>query len=204
LAAESSMAPRERRRGRKIEGPAEAEAVSGNLFEVLGKPPLVGRTLAPSDDVRSGASHVAVASHRFWSRRYNRAADVLGQTIFLNDVPFTIIGVMPAGFFGTHQGDDPDLYIPAGSLPEFFGAHALNSMGLIGRLRPGVSLLSARSNLQGVAGERIDCQDGSSGYAGTGGEKQRSLELLAAIAALLLLMGCANVACLLMALGAAT
>jgi predicted permease len=214
LAAESYMAPRERRKGRKIERPAEAESVSGNFFEVLGEPPLLGRTLAPADDVRSGASHVAVASYRFWSRRYNLAADVLGRTVYLNDVPFTIIGVMPAGFFGTHRGYDPDLYVPAGSLPELFGSYAIDSMGLIGRLLPGVSPPNAQSNLQvlwnqfpaagrAVPGGRIECQDGSSGYAGTGGEKQRSLELLAAIVALLLLVGCANVGCLLMARGAA-
>jgi len=214
LAAESYMAPHERRKGQKIEGPAEAEPVSGNFFEVLGEPALLGRTLALSDDVRSGASRVAVASYRFWNRRYHLAADVLGRTVYLNDVPFTIIGVMPAGFFGTHPGYDPDLYVPVGSLPEIFGSAPLNSLGLIGRLRSGVGPRSAHSNLEvlwdqfpaagrGVPRERIECRDGSSGYAGTGGEKQRSLVLLAAIAALLLLMGCGNVACLLMARGAA-
>lgn len=218
LAAWSYLNPREGRLRQKVEHPAETTAVSGNFFQVLGRSPLLGRTLAPSDDVRSGASHVAVASYRFWSRRYNRAADVLGRTVYYNDVPFTIVGVMPAGFFGTHQGYDPDLYVPLGSLPELFdfdplapGAYAY--MGLLGRLRSGVAPPAAQSNLQALWEQfpwarkdsfgRIECRDGSTGYAGTGGEKQRSLVLLAVIAALLLLMGCANVACLLMARGAA-
>jgi len=216
LAAESYLGPRERRLRQKIERPAEPIAVSGNYFDVLGRPPLLGRALAPSDDARSGASHVAVASYRFWTRRYNRAPDVLGQTIYFSDVPFTIVGVMPAGFFGTHQGYDPDIYLPLGSLPELFDFDPLArgaSMGPIGRLRPGLALQAAQSNLQALWDQvpsaqkdsfaQIECRDGSVGHAGTEGEKQRSLVLLAVIAALLLLMGCTNVACLLIARGAA-
>ncbi|SPF43378.1 conserved membrane hypothetical protein [Candidatus Sulfopaludibacter sp. SbA4] len=216
LALEAAWVSRERRRGERIEHPAEATIVSGNYFQVLGRPALLGRALAPFDDVRSAASHVAVASNRFWTRRYDRAADVLGRVVYLNDVPFTIIGVMPAGFFGTRQGSDPDLYVPFASALALFDSdpYPARAAGLIGRLKPGVSPESARRNLQGLwdqylaaskieLGERVELRDGSAGYAGTSGEKQRSLVLLAGIVGSLLLIGCANISCLLMARGAA-
>ena len=62
--------------------------------------------LWPSDD-SPDAPLVAVASDRFWTRRYNRAADALGRVVYLNDLPFTIVGVMPRGFTGLYKGSDP-------------------------------------------------------------------------------------------------
>ncbi len=220
LAAEATLSPGEHRGRQKIDRPARARVVSGNFFEVLGRPALLGRALAPPDDMRSAASLVAVLGYRFWNRRYNRAPDVLGQAIYLQDLPFTIVGVMPEGFFGIHKGADPDLYIPAGSLPSLFSfATEGRWFSLFGRLRPSTTPETAQSNLQVLldqlvktrpvrrwaetAAARIEIQDGSGGTAGASGEKRRSLLLLASIVALLLVMGCANVACLLMARGSA-
>lgn len=216
LAAQSILVAYERRRRERLEQPAQARAVSGNFFDVLQTPALIGRALAPSDDVQSDASHVAVASHRFWSRRFNQAPDALGRTVYLNNVPFTIVGVLPKGFFGLSKGSDPDLYVPLGALTDLFDSKPLSQgkfMSLFGRMKPDSSLKTARSNLQTVweppsrgdqpGSASIEVEDGSSGYAGTSGQKRSSLMLLAAIVALLLLIGCVNVACLLVARGAA-
>lgn len=233
LAAQAVLAIRERRAHQRIQHPAQATAVSGNFFSVLGVPPNLGRLFNPADDVRGGASHVAVASHSFWRKRYNQAPGALASIVYLNKVPFTIVGVLPAGFYGIHKGDDPDLYVPFGSLPELFSFDPLAEGGFMevfGRLKPGVSAIQAQSNLQVLweqyltariatardlspkfagslakefSGARIELQPGAAGYAGTEGEKRRSLFLLSAIVGLLLLVGSANVACLMIARGVA-
>lgn len=233
LAAEAELVIRERRKGQRLDQPAVATGVSGNHFGVLGVNPIVGRALMPSDDVRGGVSHVAVANYRFWNRRYNRQADAIGKTIYLNSVPLTIVGVAPNGFSGIHKGADADLYVPLGSLPDLFSFDPLSNGGFMqvfGRLSEGVSRTQAESNLsvlwgqyltervaaargaspiriaemrKEVAGSRIELKDGSAGYAGTEGDKRSSLYLLAATVGILLLLGCANVAGLLIARGTA-
>lgn len=215
------------RRGRdKIDHPAEVQSVSGNFFDVLGAPPLLGRGLTPADDT-AGSPLVAIASFRFWSNRYNRAADVLGRTVYLNDAPFTIVGVMPRGFAGIYKGADPDLYIPLARQPEIRKGDSLNSANtsMFGRLKRSVSPGQAQANLQSLAqrflaeqpaagpgpgfqfriepaSARVELEDGTRGVAGASGEKKRNLFLVGVIVALLLLMGCVNVTCLLLARGA--
>lgn len=231
LGAEAILAVREGRPHQRLEHPAEATAVSGNYFGVLGVPATLGRALSAADDVRSGSSHVAVLSHRFWGRRYSYSTAVLGQTLYLNGVPFSIIGVLPGLFSGVHKGRDPDVYIPIASLPDVFRFNPLEESGffeVFGRLLDAASVRSAQSNLQVLweqldtariadagspqqavelrgefEGSHIECVDGSAGYAGTQGEKRRSLNLLAVVVALVLLIACANVACLLLARGVA-
>lgn len=221
LAAEATLGPGERHGRQKIERPASARAVSGNFFQVLGVGSLLGRTLTPADDNRSATS-VAVASYRFWTRRYGRSPDVVGQSVYLKDRPFTIVGVLREEFSGIHKANEPDLYIPIGRLQEVFGFNPLSSGGwfslLVGRLRPGVSQQTGRNGLQALAGRfasepapgetarrgaLIECESGASGTPGTSGEKRRSLMLVTGIVGLLLLMACANVACLLIARGVA-
>jgi putative ABC transport system permease protein len=201
LLAESSLRVTERRGREKIAQPAEATAVSGNYFQVLALTAPVGRIFTPSDD-----PHVAVLSHRFWTSRFNQLPGALGRTIYLNDTPFTVIGILPRGFFGLHRGDDRDAYVPiAGFAPSAASMFRDGRwLRLFARLRPGVSPLAAQANLQTLAepAERIEYADASAGTPGTWGEQRRSLLLLAAIVAVLLLMACANVACLLLARGA--
>src|SRR5687768_3224291 len=75
---------------------------SGSLFETLGVPALAGRTFSAADDRRGGGldGPVAVISYRFWHRRFAGAVDVLGRSLRLNGVSFTIVGVAPQDFFG--------------------------------------------------------------------------------------------------------
>ena len=202
LAAEASVRVAERRGREKIVRPAEGLAVSGNYFQMLGLNAQLGRILGPAD-----ASSVAVISCRFWTYRFNQSPDAVGRTIHLNDTPYIVVGVLPCGFFGLHRSIDFDVYVTIASLPRA----AANMFGdgrwlnLFGRLRPGVKRLAACANLQSLmpTDERIEMADLSRGSPGAWGDQRRSLWLLAAIVAVLLLMGCANVACLLLARGAA-
>ena len=85
---------------------AAGRFVSGNFFDVLGLTPLAGRLLSPRDDRPDApeGSAVAVLSHRFWQREFGGSADALGQTIRIDAVPFTIVGVAPAGVRRSRRG----------------------------------------------------------------------------------------------------
>jgi predicted permease len=119
--------------------------VTGGFFDVLGVEPLLGRALTRADDVE-GAERVLAISHGLWQRRYGGSADVIGRRVRLGDRPFTIVGVMP-----------PDVDYPAGvetwrtthsvSAGGPFGDAARQEVDLIGRLRPGVTLEQASSEL---------------------------------------------------------
>jgi len=218
LAAEARLVAREHHRHQRIDKPAEASLVSWNYFEVLGVRPIAGRSFAAADD-RPAAPRVAIAGYRFAARRYELPRDAVGQTVFLRDVQFVIAGVLPPGFYGLQKGSDPDLYVPLASGPELFPDADFNRgfwLKLFGRLRPGVNIAQSPSNLQVLweqwlrggppevqKGSKIECVTGERGYAGTSDQHQRSLKLLGAIVGLLLLIGCANIACLLVARGAA-
>src|ERR1051326_5177193 len=89
-----------------------AQAVTGNIFAVLGVPPLLGRTLSVDDDHPGAAQPVVVISHAFWLRRFAADPAVLGTAIQLDGAPVTIVGVMPAGFVGFEVGANPDVWFP--------------------------------------------------------------------------------------------
>jgi len=82
-----------------------AQPVSGNFFAVLGVPAMLGRTLTPDDDKPGSPQAVIVISHNFWQRRFGGDASVVGKAIRFYDLPFTIVGVTPPGFFGFQPGD---------------------------------------------------------------------------------------------------
>jgi putative ABC transport system permease protein len=119
--------------------------VTGAYFEVLGINPFLGRALTTTDDV-TGAENVIVISHGLWKRRYGSSRDTIGRRLTLGWTPFTIVGVMPPGL------DYPSgvevwrtvRSVPAGGV---FGDAAHYEIDLIGRLRPGVSIDQATSEL---------------------------------------------------------
>src|SRR5881628_3522604 len=137
-------------------GAAEAEsvpaqAVTGNFFAVLGVPPLLGRTLRVDDDRPGAAQAVVVISHAFWQRRFAADPAVLGKGVQLDDLPVTIVGVMPAGFVGFEIGANPDVWFPLQLVTQLgqrtapLGARAANRLAegfewlvLFGRLRSGI------------------------------------------------------------------
>jgi predicted permease len=100
--------------------PAElvgAQPVSGNFFSMLGVTAAVGRTMTESDDADGNPSAVVVLSDRYWTRRFGRDPAVIGSRVTLDDTPFTVIGVAPAGFHGYQVGSTPDLWWPIQMLP---------------------------------------------------------------------------------------
>src|SRR5688572_5607066 len=90
---------------------AFGETVSGNYFPVLGVPAARGRLLGPSDDV-AGAPAAVALSHAFWVRRFGASPDVVGKTVLLNSVPFTIVGVAHERFPGVLGPLAGDFWVP--------------------------------------------------------------------------------------------
>lgn len=132
---------------------ANAQAVTGNYYEVLGVPAFLGRMITYSDD-NSAASPVAVISHRYWQKRFGGNPGVIGKQINLNNVAFTIAGVAPPGFEGAMDlGSSMDVAIPMGwetqvngERSEFMGAGDW-WLRLMGRLKPGATIEQARASL---------------------------------------------------------
>jgi hypothetical protein len=123
--------------------------VIGNVFDVLGINPVMGRALTPADE-ESGGNPVIVLSDKGWDRRFNRDPDVLGRTALVDGAPFEIIGVMPAGFRGL-EFSAPDFWTPLPRLAQFQphnrGREDSLDVEIIGRLKPGMSMENARAQI---------------------------------------------------------
>ena len=133
----------------------EGQVVSGNYYNALGVPAMLGRTITDADD-NLGATPVAVLSHRFWTNRFGADPSVVGRQVNINNVAFTIAGVTPPGFSGTSQvGSSQDVSIPLAWEPQIAGERT-NSRGagiwwlrLMGRLQPGATMAQAEAALAG-------------------------------------------------------
>jgi putative ABC transport system permease protein len=136
-----------------LTGGGEPERVFASVaepayFRILGRAPLLGRTLQPGDD-RVGAEPVAVLSEPFWKRRFGSEAGVVGRTIVLSGQATRVVGVMPAAF--DFLEDDVDLWVaPAATVPSFVSERGTNNFDAIGRLRPGVAFEAARAELVAI------------------------------------------------------
>src|SRR2546430_628546 len=132
---------------------AKAQAVTGNYYEVLGVPAFMGRTITYSDD-NSAATPVAVISHGYWQKRFSGRSDIIGKQINLNNVAFTIAGVVPPGFEGAMDvGSSLEVAIPLAWEPQVSGDRSsMKGAGdwwlrLMGRLNPGAAIEQARTSL---------------------------------------------------------
>jgi predicted permease len=137
---------------------ASGQLVSGNFHTGLGVRPALGR-LITNDDDRASANPVAVISYRYWQRRFGLDPAVLGETINVNDVPFTIIGATPPGFYaGLEVGNAPDLTFPLAFSPRLDPSDGYSGMTqagiwwvkMMGRRKPGVSLEQVHADLEGA------------------------------------------------------
>lgn len=209
-----------------IDGHAEvvtSELVSGNFFQGMGVGTVLGRPIEPADDVESGSGAVAVISDSFWQRRFDRSHSVVGKIIDVNLTPVTIIGVAPRGFSGaSHVHIPQDLFLPLSMQPVIFsqktGSLLSNAdtwwIQIMGRLRPGISDEEARASLavslnQAVRSTMTVPADrtvppllllpGGRGWNYAAQELERPMPLLVALAGLVLLLACVNVANLLLA-----
>ncbi len=129
------------------------ELVTGNYFSTLGLTPARGRFFLPEEDTTPGAHAVAVMNYGTWQARFGGTDDIVGKTLRLNNVVFTVIGVAPPQFIGVNAIFGPDLWIPAAMaeqlLPNQMRA-ALTDRGKaaflgLGRFKPGVTQPQARS-----------------------------------------------------------
>ena len=138
--------------------------VSGNYFSLLGIGPARGRLLVPADDA-VGAPPVVALSHRFWVNRFG-ASDVVGRTLFLNDKPFTIIGVVQAGYDGAMAPLVGEFWVPLGAdamlRPALTAEQRRNSLSIhmLGRLKPGIDRASTAANLDTIGRQVRAAQGG--------------------------------------------
>jgi putative ABC transport system permease protein len=126
--------------------------VTGDFFEVLGVPPLLGRTLTASDDA-AGSERVLVLTHRLWQRRYGGAADVIGRRLVVEGQRFAIVGVMPRDV-EYPRGVDAWMTVEARasltSNPTFQGA-TRNELDVVARLQPGLTVAQTAGALRAMA-----------------------------------------------------
>jgi predicted permease len=130
-----------------------AADVSANYFDVFGVRPFLGRGFVPAEDQKPGGAPVVVLSYSLWQRRFGGDNRILGHTIFLNQHPFTVVGVAPAAFQGTMTGLRTDLWVPVMMQQQVAGAwdwihdRGDNELMMQGRLAPGVSVRQARDEM---------------------------------------------------------
>ncbi len=203
------------------------ELVSGNYFAMFGVHAFAGRALSAADDA-PGAPPAAMMSYRAWEQNYALDPTVIGSSVMVNDLAYTIAGVTPPGFFGdTLQADPPDLWLPLNTEPALIGKNSLLShtdqhwLYIIGRLRKGVppGAVEAKVNVElkqwfianskvnmdpsRIAQQHIQVVPAGNGVTTMRETYRSGLEILMLVSGFVLLIACANVANLLLARTAA-
>jgi macrolide transport system ATP-binding/permease protein len=205
------------------------EFVSDNYFSVLGVDALYGRAFTKDENGVRGRDPVAVLSHRLWVRRFAGDPQIIGRTVLLNNKPFTMIGVMPRGFAGFDsflRTNAPDIWLPLTMRPEmlsvhyegiapedrnWFGGRDFKWLDVSGRLAPGRTLDEAQAEFAVLLGQatrawpELDSKSRINLFpaSGYGLESSKSLmRVVLAASAVVLLIACANIANLLLAVAA--
>jgi predicted permease len=203
---------------------AAAQLVSGNYFSVLGVTAMRGRALTPRDDDRS-ASPATVISHKYWQEQLNGDLEIVGKSFVLNGTNFTVVGVMPADFFGERMRRPPDFWVPLSFQPQielrdsFLENPQVYWLMLMGRLRSDVSMREAQASInlglqqflteqagtqlsddrrRSIQRAYVELAPGAGGISGLRRRYSTPLRMLMAIVALVLLIACANVGSLLL------
>jgi predicted permease len=203
---------------------ASAQVVSGDYFDGLGVPAALGRTLGPSDD-RLDAAPAAVVSHRYWQRRFRGDPAIIGTTIRVNRMAFTIVGITPETFHGTDLTDSVDVSVPlavADRLSPEGRPRPISSWWLLvmGRLKPGVTREQVFAELQPIYSDSVvtswnarapETRDpwrsgtpvmrvlsGSQGPNGPSRSARLNLTFLSAVTGVVLVIACVNIASLLL------
>ncbi|MGD0226428.1 MAG: ABC transporter permease [Terriglobia bacterium] len=198
------------------------QLVTGNYFSVVGATPYLGRPILPAEDTVRNRNAVVVLSHALWQRRFGSDRSILDKPVVLNGQRYTVIGVMPPGFYGTEHGMVSEFWVPLAMtgqiMPDLTQYDPFNKrdnqwLTLNARLKPGVSHAQAVAAVN-VVKKRIDDtyrKDEKEhqppitlGPAGMliGGSQTPALSLMAVlmvVVGLVLLVACANVANLLLA-----
>ncbi len=206
--------------------PAKGLWVSGDFFNVLGVQPALGRVFSKEDDTRDCTAPGVVISDSFWQREYGGDRGIVGRKLTLADRQFEIIGVTPASFFGLEVGKSFDVALPICADAVIAGKNNRLDSGtnwwlmVTGRLKPSWTIEQASAQLQSISpslfqqtlpanyppvsvnnylGSKLEAVVGGAGYSTLRENYERPLWLLLAIAGLVLLIACANLANLLLA-----
>lgn len=208
---------------------AAGELVTGAYFRGLAVVPAAGRLIVPQDD-RAGAPAVAVVSYGFGEKHFGGAANAAGQSVEINNLPFTIVGVAPPQFFGVDPSAAPDVYLPlhtnilfGAQIPFGFGpADYLNAnyywLEVMARLRSSITVEQAQSELalrfqrwvattahndaQRANLPVVSLREGASGIDTLRRRFSKPLYVLMILVMLILAIACSNVANLLLSRGA--
>src|SRR5262245_5220511 len=172
--------------------------VTANFFDVLGLRPVAGRLFTVENETE-GRDRVVVISYGLWQRRFGGAPDAIGRTITLNTVPHEIIGVMPPGMRWPQTAEAWKPLAPGQQARESRGSFWLP---VIGRLKPGVSVASAQTEMAGISTRLEQAYPPNRGYGANVvglrdqivGGIDRTLKVLMGAVAFVLLIACANLA----------
>ena len=207
---------------------ASTEMVSGNFFQVLGVGALMGRVFTPQDDGAPGANPVIVLGHAYWANKLAANPAILNQTVTLNGLPMTVIGIAEQRFHGVRPGDTPDLYVPLSMLktvhPTWDGMddRKFRWLNIFARLKPGLTVPQAQAatdvtyhaimeqelaqaNVHDPKGRdeflnhRAQLKPAAQGINSLSEQFGKPLQVLMAMVGLVLLIACANVANLMLA-----
>jgi predicted permease len=207
---------------------AQSHLVSGTFFSVLGAQPLLGRVFSADDTATEGRNAVAVISHRYWQESLSADPSVIGRSITINGTSFTVIGVMPAAFYGVDLNEQsPDMWLPITMQPavmmtprSLLNPDGLFWIHLMARRRPDVSVAQAQAwattefqrflteregaqisplRRQQISGTSIPLLPGGTGLSHMREAYQTPLTVLMIMVGLVLLIACANLANLLLA-----
>jgi putative ABC transport system permease protein len=188
---------------------------SGNFFHVLGVQPALGRGFLENEDQAVGRDAVVVLGHDYWVSQFNANPSVVGSTIWINSVPCTIVGVMPAQFTGIDQFVKPSLFVPLAMSPRLTGENNLEKRDLRwltvkGRLKPGTGVAQATADLTAIAtrleqmypksnrNQRVDVETELQLRVRQSPPNAALITMLLLLAICVLLVACANVTGLLL------
>jgi putative ABC transport system permease protein len=175
-------------------------AVSANFLRTLGVRPRIGRDFADADENRA-ARPLVILTHAFWTRVFHEDPAVIGRTIALDGTTYVVTGVMDADF--TFPQNRVDVIVPLPILGSYIDRRGVHMLSVIGRLRPNATLAQARKEMVSIAGQLQ--QEHPQEDAGLGvtlnslsddllGDVRRPILVLFAAVCAVLLVGCANVA----------
>lgn len=206
---------------------AISHLVTGNFFSVLGAEPLLGRSLLPTDTESPGRNPVAVISYRYWQQTLSADPSVIGSAITINGQPFTVVGVMPAKFYGVDLNEEsPDMWLPLTmqaqvmQQPTMLAPNGLQWLHFMGRRKSDANMKQAQAwvtaqaqqylrdheahPLSAKASEQIqkvfvELLPGESGISNLRNLYEQPLHILMGVVILVLLIACANLANFLLA-----
>ena len=197
------------------------QVVTWNYFSVLGVHPYLGRGFLREEDQKPDTHPVAILSHRTWTSRFGSNPGILGQTVRLNDYPFTIVGIAPEGFHGPLSILAADVWVPtmmakrALAWVQLFGPDRRRDpfLYVLGRLKPGVSIVQAQAAMKVLAaqlekeyprynwGKSVTIVRADQNRVGTGNtdDAKALFALLMGVVIVVLAIACFNVANILLA-----